>query len=121
MLGRRYPLREISVLMKIPKRSLQRKMSFLGISVKNQYSDISDENLEALVLQIHNENPLIGERFMLHRLGAMGYMVQRARVRRAIHAVIGPRHLAPAIVRRRYSVRAPLSVVHVDGYHKLIK
>ncbi len=96
-------------------------MAALGLTVRSQYSDISFEDLESLVFQITNENPRMGEHMMLYRLGAMGFKVKRQQLRDAIHSVAGGRTIAPAIKRRQYSVRAPLSLVHVDGNHKLIR
>ena len=120
-IGKRYTVVEISILMDIPLRTLRRRMSALGLSVSGEYSQIADEDLDALVLQITTENPLLGERLILHRLGAMGHMVRRRTLRQSLRLVAGRRNLPPPIARRRYSVRAPLSLIHIDGNHKLIR
>lgn len=96
-------------------------MTALGLSVRGEKSRISNADLEVLVIQIINENPLLGEVLVWNKLCAMGICLTRDRVRRAIHATVGPRTIAPAISRRRYNVRAPLSIIHLDGNHKLIR
>jgi hypothetical protein len=51
----------------------------------------------------------------------MGHHVRRATVLQVISEVFGARNQRRRIVRREYRVRAPLSVVHIDGNHKLAK
>jgi FKBP-type peptidyl-prolyl cis-trans isomerase 2 len=53
-------------------------------------------------------------------LSSMAVHVSRARVREAMISSVGRRQLYRRIARRVYSVRGPLSLVHLDGNHKLI-
>lgn len=112
---------EISILLGIPLRTLRRRMSAAGISVRGAYTHLRAQQLESVVRQVLLENPLLGEVMVWNRLFAMGIRVRREQVRQAMHSVVGHRRLPPAIARRRYSVRAPLSVIHIDGNHKLIR
>ncbi len=54
------------------------------------------------------------------RLRQMGLTLQRHRVRSALGRVAN-RYRGQPIKRRSYYVRAPLSMLHMDGYHKLIR
>lgn len=54
------------------------------------------------------------------RLRQKGIFVQRERIRKAMGA-ISNRKPTKRIERRSYYVRAPLSMMHIDGYHKLIR
>ncbi|WAR28014.1 hypothetical protein MAR_013718 [Mya arenaria] len=55
-----------------------------------------------------------------------GFVVQKSRVldsmkRVEIEGVLQGKMLLKPILRRQYNVRAPLSLWHMDGYHKLIR
>ena len=52
----------------------------------------------------------------------MGIFVQRSRIRRSLREVVPePQRVLRRISRRKYYCRSPLSVIHIDGYHKLIR
>jgi hypothetical protein len=56
------------------------------------------------------------------RLESMGIHLQRKRIREMTKIVTcRERARQNPIKRRKYKVRAPLSMVHVDGYMKLIR
>ena len=61
-----------------------------------------------------------GEIYVRARLKEMGLTIQRQRVRTALETV-KDRYPKRKIQRRSYYVRAPLSMLHMDGYHKLIR
>lgn len=50
-----------------------------------------------------------------------GITIQRARLRRLLTALTPATAPKRFIPRRIYIVRYPLSVVHLDGYHKLVR
>jgi hypothetical protein len=102
-------------------RSLRYRMAQCGIRVRNRYSLISTADLESLVRQICTENSALGEVSVRSRLGHYGFNVQRGRVRAAIDATVGHIVQPRRIMRRVYYVRAPLSVIHLDGNHKLVR
>ena len=54
------------------------------------------------------------------RLKSIGHQVQREKIRATVKFVTGKEGIPhKPIKRRKYSVRSPLSVVHIDGYLKL--
>lgn len=120
-LGCGFLTREIAEELGIGYRALRNIMITCGISVRALYSNISSEELESLVFQIHQENSSLGVKMIVSRLFAMGYRVQRQRVRDAMQKLFGSRQVNRRLKRRTYCVRAPLSVVHIDGNHKLIR
>ena len=52
-----------------------------GLSVSGQYANITDDYLDQVVLSIHNEFPLCGNRLMRGHLLALGLRVQQQRIR----------------------------------------
>ena len=56
------------------------------------------------------------------KLQAFGVLVQRRKIRKIVQAITGKEGASRRrIKRRQYSVRAPLSLIHIDGYMKLIR
>ena len=88
------------------------------------YSSISDEELDQLVADARNENPSIGIRMLKGYLQSKGFRIQRERVRSALLR-IDPIGLVDrwqrTVKRRKYNVKYPLSLWHIDGNHKLIR
>ena len=69
-------------------------------------------------------NPNLGEKSIDGLSRAQGIIVQRHRIRDALH-VVDPEgveyRLRTVLRRRQYSVPSPNALWHVDGYHKLIR
>lgn len=57
------------------------------------------------------------------RLCEMGLHIQRIRIRKGLNSIAGyvARKGTRKIKRRAYYVRAPLTMVHIDGFHKLVR
>jgi len=95
-----------------------------NITVRSRYSCISDVDLRNTVAAICNRNPNLGEKSVDGLLRSQGVIVQRHRIRHALHAV-DPEgvqlRLRGVLHRRRYNVQSPNALWHVDGYHKLIR
>lgn len=88
------------------------------------YSTIDDGQLDQLIADARNENPGIGIRMLKGYLQSKGFRIQRERVRAALLRIdpIGLVERWQRTVRRRkYNVRYPLSLWHIDGHHKLIR
>ena len=69
-------------------------------------------------------NLRIGEKTVDRLLRAQGVVVQRQRVREALHTVDpqgSQRRMRRALNRREYHVECPNVLWHIDGYHKLIR
>ncbi|CAL8371774.1 unnamed protein product [Gadus morhua 'NCC'] len=89
------------------------------------YSEMSDTQLDALVLEIHRIH-LCGYRMLRYHLQGRGHLVQIHRVRQSLKRVdpegTEQRALAnPTLHRRQYSVPGPNCMWHIDGNHKLIR
>ena len=87
------------------------------------FTEISDRELDRIILRIKLDHPNDGERMMSGRLVSRGIFVQRTRLRASIHR-IDPANTALrrsiAIRRREYFAEGPNAVWHLDGNHKLI-
>ncbi|KAK7884034.1 hypothetical protein WMY93_027157 [Mugilogobius chulae] len=101
-------------------------MADFGLSVTGTYSQMTDQELDNTISTIKSEMPNAGYRMIQGHLVAMGHRVQWWRMKASMHRVDGAgiiRRLTElgCVVRRSYSVRGPLSLVHVDTNHKLIR
>ncbi|KAK0140173.1 hypothetical protein N1851_022927 [Merluccius polli] len=96
------------------------------IRVHNLLTPIEDNSLDETVTQILQQHPMSGYKMMVGYLNAQGIHIQRQRVQESMRRVdpggvlmrtlqLNPRR------RRKYSVRAPNSLWHIDGNHKLIR
>lgn len=116
------PLVHLAEMHGISRSTLHRKMKDHNMSVRACYSVISDEELYQKVRAIKARMPHAGYRVVKGSLQAMGLRLQRKRVRLSLQSVDGARMIQlRCIARRRYSVPAPLSLVHIDTNHKLIR
>lgn len=96
------------------------------MSVRACYSVIADEELHQKVRAIKARMPYAGYRMVKGSLQAMGLRLQWKRVKMSLQRVDGAGIIARmiqlrCIARRSYSVPAPLSLVHIDSNHKLIR
>jgi len=115
---------QIANLFGCSRRTVERRMLEYNITVHSRYSCISDVDLRNTVAAICNRNPNLGEKSVDGLLRSQGVIVQRHRIRHALHAV-DPEgvqlRLRGVLHRRRYNVQSPNALWHVDGYHKLIR
>ena len=105
-------------------RTVRRRMTEYGLSVRSSYSDMDDSELEAVVQQLKQDFPTCGYRMMDGLLRQRGIRVPQHRLRQVMQST--DRHgmtirLADLVQRRRYSVPGPQSLWHIDGNHKLIR
>lgn len=88
------------------------------------YSTIDDRQLDQLVTEATAQHPAIGIRMVKGYLKGKGYRIQWKRVRESLLRT-DPVGLAErcriTVNRRKYNVRFPLSLWHIDGNHKLIR
>uniref|UniRef100_A0A3B3BMS2 Integrase core domain-containing protein n=1 Tax=Oryzias melastigma TaxID=30732 RepID=A0A3B3BMS2_ORYME len=103
------PVSCIAKLLGVSRSTINRRMREFGVSARQTYSTLTDEELDDAVIRIKNEMPSSGYRMVKGRLRSTGIHVQWRRV------------IASIIVRRTYSVKGPLSLWHVDTNHKLIR
>ena len=90
------------------------------------YSTMTEPELDELIKSIVHEFPNCGYKAMRVHLLSRGVKMQESRVREAMRrsdpegTVV--RTLQLRVTHRRvYSVKAPLSLWHMDGNHKLIR
>lgn len=105
-------------------RTIRRRMSDIGLFIRQQYSTITDGELDRHVREIQLEFPMCGNRQMQGHLLSRGFHLQQNRVRESQRRVDPEGTLLRrlhTIHRRKYSVPAPRSLYHIDGNHKLIR
>ncbi|KAF3840333.1 hypothetical protein F7725_019050 [Dissostichus mawsoni] len=126
MLGTNLSVPCIAKLLGVSSSTIFRRMREFGLSVSELYSSISDEELDNVVISIKNDMPTAGYRMVKGRLLSIGLHVQWTRMAASMHRVDSIGILSRlaslgCVVRRTYSVRGPLSLVHMDTNHKLIR
>ena len=115
---------QIADILFISVRTVRRRMSEYGLSIRATYSAITEQDLDVIINRIQQEFPLCGYRQMVGHLQAQEIRVQQSRVRESQRRVdpggCVMRRLS-TIHRRTYRVNGPLSLWHIDGNHKLIR
>ncbi|XP_067085574.1 uncharacterized protein [Osmerus mordax] len=101
-------------------------MSDFNLSVRSQYSTMTDDELDGKVRAIKSRLPHTGYRLMKGCLQSEGYHVQWERVKASMHRVDTAGILdrltgMGCVVRRVYSVCGPRHLQHIDTNHKLIR
>ncbi|XP_076830132.1 uncharacterized protein LOC143476036 [Brachyhypopomus gauderio] len=120
------PVWHIAELLGVSKKTLKRRMDENGLSVKQTYSDLTDEQLDSLVRSVKARSPHVGYRMMKGILQAMGHRIQWKRVFSCMHrvdpvGVLSRMTRMGCVARRTYSVQGPLHLVHIHTNHKLIR
>lgn len=118
----------VATMMGVSVSTIKRRMSGYGLSVSQTYSNLTDEDLGNAVREIQQEIPDAGYKTIGAVLLSKGHRLQRRRIRSSVKAVdpdgVLFRRLflsVNRIHRRTYNVRAPRSLWHIDGNHKLIR
>lgn len=109
----------------VSRDTIQRRIKEFKLK-KQQHTDMSNHDLQELMLEILNDFPNTGIRRMKGLLQSRGVRVQWERIRQLLWSVdpegMLRRSLYLTIVHRRvYSVPGPLALWHLDGNHKLIR
>uniref|UniRef100_A0A3P8SH17 Integrase core domain-containing protein n=1 Tax=Amphiprion percula TaxID=161767 RepID=A0A3P8SH17_AMPPE len=120
------PVSCIANLLGVSQSTIFRRMRELGLSTRSTYSSLTDSELDDAVQSIKSRIPNAGYRMVKGCLQADGHRVQWDRIKESMHRVDAPGVLERmtrlgCIVRRTYFVQGPLSLVHVDTNHKLIR
>jgi hypothetical protein len=113
-------------LLNVGERTIERRLHDFKISMVTSFSLISNDELDAIVRDIINEFPNVGNRRLQGFLRAKGINIQQHRARESLRRVDPEGVLLRAIElniikRQPYHVDSPLSLWHIDGYHKLIR
>lgn len=126
LLSLNLPLTSLCDAHGVSRTTLYRRMREYDLSVRKCYSDIPDSLLDQKVRDIKTRMPDAGYRLVKGSLLAMGYRMTWRRVKESLQRVDGAGIIArmvqlSCVARRTYSVPAPLSLVHIDTNHKLIR
>lgn len=120
------PVSCIANLLGVSQSTIFRRMHELDLSTRSTYSSLTDCELDNAVQSIKSRIPNAGYRMVKGCLQADGHRVQWDRIKESMHRVDAPGVLERmtqlgCIVRRKYFVQGPLSLVHIDTNHKLIR
>ena len=93
-----------------------------GVSISAQYAEITNHELDKITREIQSAFPMCGNRQMQGHLLSRGLRVQQVQIRDSQRRVdphgMLVRHLH-TVHRCQYKVRAPRSLYHIDGNHKI--
>ncbi|KAH0836635.1 hypothetical protein J3R83DRAFT_8353 [Lanmaoa asiatica] len=120
--GRQIKLTELARLLGLHRNTIRAYMK--KYEIERKYSDISNSDLDQLVAQFKASHPESGSRYVMGHLRAQGYRLQFTRVLQSLGRVdrIGQILRTRQVKKRRkYYVKRPNALWHVDGHHKLIR
>lgn len=126
LLERGFTIPDISRMLSVSVRTIERRLHDFGLSAAQTYSHIDDESLDRITQEILRDFPSFGYRRMTGALMSRGIRVQQVRIRESMRRVNPEGVLFRALTistvnRRRYQVYGPLALWHLDGNHKLIR
>lgn len=126
LLDNGFKVTDIATMLCVCEKTVHRRLEENGMSVRGTYAKITDQELDATVKNILQEFPNSGYKSMHGHLLSRGLKVQEYRTREAMRRSDPEGTVVRALQirvthRRSYSVRAPLSLWHMDGNHKLIR
>ena len=93
-------------------------------NLQQQYSNLSNADLDMLVKTFKAQKPESGMRYLIGFLRYHGLRVQRRRVMWSLRRTdkLGQTLRERKVIRRRkYKVKRPDALWHVDGHHKVIR
>lgn len=118
-----FTIAEIAKLLSVSESTLYRRMRKFGLC-KNEFSVITDGDLDEQIAKIGQEFPHCGESMVKQILIGKGIKVQRWRLRDSIHRIdeegVAQRKRG-TLQRRVYHVQGPNHLWHIDSNHKLIR
>ena len=115
---------QISTAIGVSLSTIRQRMTEYGLSIGSLYSDVTDQELDQVVSETKVLFPNSGYRMMQGHLLNQGYRITQARIQDSLQRVDSDGiaiRWSTAIERRRYKVKVPLSLWHLDGNHKLIR
>jgi len=115
---------EIASLYGCSARTVRRRILSYHLQEMVEFSEINDQDLDELVAEFVNIFPCAGQKTLAGYLQTRNYHIQRWRIRESMLRVdpCGVQQRMRSILhRRRYKVKGPNSLWHIDGNHKLIR
>ena len=119
----RFTWTQIAKLFGISRRTLFDIRAQHGL-VGSDFTDITDQELDAAIAEVKRSMPNIGQSMMKGVLRAQGIHVPLLRIRQSVlrlDPVNTAMRWAVPLTRRIYSVPGPNALWHLDGNHKLIR
>ena len=122
----RFTWSTIALMFGVSRRTMYNIRCNLGLvsTEFTGFSDIPDDHLKAIILDIQLGMPEIGQSMLRGILSSRGIVVSTVRIRECL-AEVDPINSslrwASPIKRRVYSVPYPNALWHLDGNHKLIR
>lgn len=117
--------KKISAMFGVSRWTIARRVQEFGLEHLGLFSDMTDNQLDNIIkgyIERHGTNT--GEPYLRGHIRALGYHVQRHRIRESITRV-DPRNTAlrwgALVSRRTYYVPWVNSLWHIDGHHSLIR
>ena len=126
LIERRFRVSEISTLLGVSTRTVERRMVEYGLSIRQNYSEITNDDLDNVIRSIIVDFPNVGYKRMTGFLLTRDLRLQQSRIRSAMQRVNPEGCLLRSLElntlhRRSYQVYGPLALWHIDGNHKLIR
>ncbi|XP_028410615.1 uncharacterized protein LOC114533306 [Dendronephthya gigantea] len=123
--GLNFSWSKISSMFRVSRWTIMRRVNEYNLSNLQRFSIISDEEIDEIVREyISRHGSTTGEPFMSGYFRSLGLHIQRRRIRASLNRV-DPEHSAlrwgALVSRRKYFVRWPNSLWHLDGHHSLIR
>ena len=78
-----YTWNEVADAIQVSRTTIWRRLRDAGVHL-SKYSDISDQELDTIVVQFQNSNPNYGQQLMHGHLKAQGIHIQRRRLRECV-------------------------------------
>lgn len=119
--GRNIKISQAAGALKVHRHTVKKYLRSYQIQ-RQDYSQISDEELDTLVKEFKQQRPTTGLSYLRGHILQLGWRIQRARLLASISRVDGVRKVLrknSAIQRRQYVSSRPNAVWHIDGHHKL--
>ena len=124
LLELRFTQVEIASLYGCSARTVRRRILSYNIQEIVEFSEMSDQDLDELVAQFVNTFPCAGQKTLAGYLQTQNHHIQRWRIRESMLRVDPcgvQQRMRNILHRRRYKVKGPNSLWHIDGNHKLIR
>lgn len=115
---------DIAQLLGCSTKTIHRRIVRYGLSRFIQYTEITDDDLDALVKDFVANFPTAGQKTLAGHLNTLGYRIQRFKIRESLYRVDpwGVEQRSRRLLhRRKYRVPGPNSLWHIDGNHKLVR
>eukprot|EP00794_Sanderia_malayensis_P021078 gene21078-23132_t len=116
---------KISGMLKVSHWTIARRVNYYGLQDLQNFSPLTNDEIDTIVKDYNiTHGATTGESYLRGHFRALGYHIQRRRIRESINRV-DPRNTAlrwgALVSRRTYFVPWPNSVWHIDDHHSLIR